>query len=71
MSALHKHQHTTGAGDGTEGCADAPEEAFAYEEDVSAAALEILRQKAEKIISNKKWNVIDGYVPEQRTGVDK
>lgn len=47
-----------------------PDEAFAYEDDVTPEGIECLRRMAKDRLSGKDWKVIDGYAGDQKTRVD-
>ena len=62
MSSLRKKisaSHHRGSERTTAAC---PPEAFDYDDDVTPAAVEQLRQEAADRMSRGKWTVIDGYV---------
>ncbi|MEJ0093837.1 MAG: hypothetical protein WDN46_10450 [Methylocella sp.] len=63
MNALHKRKDDSGHEKDT-GLTVACEETE-YEDDVTLEAVQLLRDRAAKAISEGCWTVIDGYAPKQ------
>jgi hypothetical protein len=62
-----KHRAPSMSGDNRNtGFPPCPPEAYEYDDDVTPAAVEQLRQKAAATMSTRRWTVVDGYVGQDK-----
>lgn len=61
MAATVMTKHATRASASHYGERRLPPEAYGYTDDVTAAAVEQIRQKAALFIKNEEWEVVDGF----------